>query len=89
VWRSTPQYWHIAMPSGEGGNHPILLSGLSYRLIESSLSRLLVLEPICLTPPDQEFEMIRDPVAVSCVDGNIENWKNKQAFTSRWNVTLQ
>jgi hypothetical protein len=38
---------------------------------------------------DQEFEMIRDPVAVSCVDGNIENWKNKQAFTSRWNVTLQ
>ena len=38
---------------------------------------------------DQEFEMIRDPVAVSCTDGNIENWKNKQAFTSRWNVTLQ
>ncbi|MDP3673480.1 MAG: hypothetical protein Q8R44_00040 [Novosphingobium sp.] len=23
-WLSTPPTWHIAMPSGEGGNHPIL-----------------------------------------------------------------
>ena len=23
VWLSTPRFWHIAMPSGEGGNHPI------------------------------------------------------------------
>ena len=38
---------------------------------------------------DQEFEMIRDPVSISCNDGNIANWKNKQKFTSRWNVTLQ
>lgn len=22
-WSSTPLNWHIAMPSGEGGNHPI------------------------------------------------------------------
>ena len=38
---------------------------------------------------DQEFEMIRDPVAISCTDGNFSGWKNKQTFTSRWNVTLQ
>jgi hypothetical protein len=23
MWLSHPQSWHIAMPSGEGGNHPI------------------------------------------------------------------
>ncbi|MBB3145063.1 hypothetical protein FHS21_001464, partial [Phyllobacterium trifolii] len=22
-WVNAPQHWHIAMPSGEGGNHPI------------------------------------------------------------------
>ena len=38
---------------------------------------------------DQEFEMIRDPAAISCTDGNFSGWKNKQTFTSRWNVTLQ
>jgi hypothetical protein len=25
-WLSTPQSWHISMPSGEGGNHPIYAS---------------------------------------------------------------
>ena len=38
---------------------------------------------------DQEFEMIRDPIAMPCSDGGIVNWKNKQTFKSRWNVTLQ
>jgi hypothetical protein len=30
VWRLTPRSWHIAMPSGEGGNHPISPSGVVF-----------------------------------------------------------
>ena len=30
VWLLTPRAWHIAMPSGEGGNHSIYFKAAGY-----------------------------------------------------------
>ena len=33
---------------------------------------------------DEEFGVIRDPMATKCADGMLEQWLNKQGFESLW-----